>query len=90
MVKLGKCRDNGGLRDFHVKVGSFKPDAYVLSALRSSGESSTVAEQGQGLKPPRSLWARRFSAARMIAPFTFITSSADFQFPHCILKRSML
>ena len=30
MVKLGKCRDNGGLRDFHVKVGSFKPDAWGL------------------------------------------------------------
>ena len=30
MVKLGKCRDNGGLTDKHVKVGSFMPNAWGL------------------------------------------------------------
>ena len=30
MVKLGKCADNGGMSDFHVKVGSFMPNAWGL------------------------------------------------------------
>ena len=30
MVKLGKCRDNGGLSDHDVKVGSFMPNAWGL------------------------------------------------------------
>ncbi len=30
MVKLGKCRDNGGVSDKHVKVGSFMPNAWGL------------------------------------------------------------
>ena len=30
MVKLGKCRDNGGQKDKHVKVGSFMPNAWGL------------------------------------------------------------
>ena len=30
MVKLGKCRDNGGQKDNHVKVGSFMPNAWGL------------------------------------------------------------
>ena len=30
MVKLGKCRDNGGETDHHVKVGSFQPNAWGL------------------------------------------------------------
>ena len=30
MVKLGKCRDNGGQKDNHVKVGSFLPNAWGL------------------------------------------------------------
>ena len=30
MVKLGKCRDNGGMDDQHVKVGSFLPNAWGL------------------------------------------------------------
>ena len=30
LVKLGKCRDNGGLKDGHVKVGGFMPNAWGL------------------------------------------------------------
>ena len=30
MVKLGKCRDNGGQKDMHAKVGSFMPNAWGL------------------------------------------------------------
>ena len=30
VVKLGKCRENGGLDDKHVKVGSFLPNAWGL------------------------------------------------------------
>ena len=30
MVKLGKCRDNGGLTDNYMKVGSFMPNAWGL------------------------------------------------------------
>jgi len=30
MVKLGKCRDNGGRNDKHAKVGSFLPNAWGL------------------------------------------------------------
>lgn len=30
MVKLGKCADNGGETDKHVKVGSFRPNAWGL------------------------------------------------------------
>ena len=30
MVKLGKCADNGGENDHHVKVGSFMPNAWGL------------------------------------------------------------
>ena len=30
MVKLGKCKDNGGYNDHHVKVGSFLPNAWGL------------------------------------------------------------
>ena len=33
---------------------------------RNSGESHVVAEHAPNLKPPRSLWARRFSAARTV------------------------
>ena len=30
MVKLGKCRENGGVNDKHAKVGSFLPNAWGL------------------------------------------------------------
>ena len=30
MTKLGKCKDNGGHNDHHVKVGSFMPNAWGL------------------------------------------------------------
>ncbi len=30
VVKLGKCKDNGGQKDKHVKVGSFLPNAWGL------------------------------------------------------------
>ena len=40
--------------------------AFVSSALRNSGESHVVAEHAPNLNPPRSLWARRFSAARTV------------------------
>ena len=30
MTKLGKCKENGGLNDHHVKVGSFLPNAWGL------------------------------------------------------------
>ena len=36
MVKLGKCRDNGGQKDMHVKVGSFMPNAWGLYEMHGN------------------------------------------------------
>ena len=40
--------------------------ASASPALRNSGELPAVTEHAPSLKPPRSLWARRFSAARTV------------------------